>query len=99
MLPAPVPAQPFKVIPRGNSEFAEISDSIDLIQFPPDNLPQIPGTCSSSNGTVNTVKDVFGASSTERAYHGKHYNDIRDRSQSLAEPVCRAHFSCEGCLS
>jgi hypothetical protein len=99
MLPAPVPVQPFEMVPSGDSEFAEISDSIDLIQLPSDNLPQISGACSSSNGTVNAVKDVLGASSTERAYHGQHYNAIRDSSQSPVESVDRAHRSGEGYMS
>jgi hypothetical protein len=98
MLPAPVPAQPFEMIPPWNSEFAEISDSINLIEFPPGHLPQIPGTRSSSHGSVNAVKDVLGASATERAYHGQHYNDIRDTSQLLPESVDPANPSVHpGC--
>ena len=96
VLPAPVPAQPFEVIPPWNREFAEISDSIDLVQFPPGNLPQIPGTRSSSHGSINAVKDVLGASATERAYHGLYYNDHRYTSQSKSESFNRAHSSGEG---
>ena len=93
VLPVPVPPQPFEVIPPWNSEFAEFSDSIDLIEFPPGNLPQIPGTRSSSHGSVNAVKDVLGTSATKRAYHGLHYNDIRDTSQSLPESVDHTNAS------
>jgi hypothetical protein len=50
VLSLPVSTQPFKMIPRWNSEFAEIPDSIDLIEFPPGNLPEIPGTRPSSHG-------------------------------------------------
>jgi len=94
--PAPVPTQPFEVIAPWNSKFVKISDSIDLIEFPPGHLPQIPGTGSSSHGRVNAVKDLLGASATERAYHGPHYNEVRDRSQALAESVDHAHYSGGG---
>lgn len=93
VLPAPVPTQPFEMIPPWNRKFAEISDPIDLVEFPPGHLPQIPGTRSSSHGSVNAVKDVLGASATERAYHGLYYNDIRDTSQSLSESVDPANPS------
>ena len=39
VLPAPVSAQPFEVIPSWNSELAKVSNSIDLIELPPANLP------------------------------------------------------------
>jgi hypothetical protein len=83
VLPAPVSAQPFKAISPWNSKFADVSDSIDLIELPPGNLPQDTGTSSPGNGRVDPIKDVLGALPTEQSYHGSYYNDIRDNHQSL----------------
>lgn len=83
VLSAPFSAQSFQVIPSWNSKFADVSDSIDLIELPPGNLPQDTGTGPSGNGRVDPVKDVFGALPTERPYHRSYYNDLRDNHQSL----------------
>ena len=83
VLPAPVSAQPFEVIPSWNSELAKVSNSIDLIELPPANLPQDTGTSPPGNGRVDPIKDVLGALPTKRPYHGLYYNDIRDNHQSL----------------
>lgn len=83
VLPAPVSSQPFEAIPPWNGKFADVSDSIDLIELPPGNLPQDTGTGPSGNGRVDPIKDVFGALPTERPYHRSYYNDLRDNHQSL----------------
>jgi hypothetical protein len=84
VLPAPVSTQPFEAISPWDSKFADISDSIDLIELPPGNLPQNTGTCPSGNGRVAPIKDVLGALPTERPYHGCYYNDTRDNHQSIS---------------
>ncbi len=70
VLPAPVSSQPFEAIPPWNSKFADVSDSIDLIELPPGNLPQ----------DTRTSPPGIGALPTEQPYHGSYYNGIMDVS-------------------
>jgi hypothetical protein len=81
VLSASVASQPFQAISRWNGKLGEVSDSMDLIKLPSDNLPQAPGTGFSSNGVVGAVKNILDASIPEGAYHGLHYNDTRDSHQ------------------
>jgi hypothetical protein len=89
VLPAPVSTQPFEAISPWNSKFADVSDSIDLIELPPGNLPQNTGTDPSGNGRVDPIEDVLSALPTERPYHGCYYNGIRNNHQSLPCPPLR----------
>ena len=89
VLPAPVAAQPFESIPPRNTELAEVSDSIDLIELPTGDLPHVLGTGSSGNRTPDSIKDVLGPAAPEGAYHGLYYNDTRDNLQSLSESAHR----------
>ena len=83
VLSDPISAQPFEVIPSWNSELAKVSNSIDLIELPPANLPQDTGAGSSGNRRIDPIKDVLGTLPTKRTYHGHDYNDTRDNHQSL----------------
>ena len=83
VLPAPVSTQPFEAISPWNSKFADVSDSIDLIELPPDNQPQNAGAGSSGNRRIDPIKDVLDALPTKRTYHRPYYNDLRDNHQSL----------------
>jgi len=83
VLPSPVSAQPFEAISPWNSKLADVSDSIDLIELPPGNLPQDTGTSSSGNRCIDPIKEILGALSSKRPYHGSYYNDTRDNHQSL----------------
>jgi hypothetical protein len=83
VLSDPISAQPFEVIPSWNSELAKVSNSIDLIELPPANLPQDAGAGFSGNRRIDPIKDVLGALPTKRTYHGHDYNDTRDNHQSL----------------
>lgn len=60
MLPAPVATQPFQAISPWHSEITEVSDSIDLIELPPSNLPQGPWADSPGDRTIDAVEDVCG---------------------------------------
>jgi hypothetical protein len=86
VLSDPISAQPFEVIPSWNSELAKVSNSIDLIELPPANLPQDTGTSPPGNGRVDPIKDILGALPTKRTYHGCYYNGIRNNHQSLPCP-------------
>ena len=84
VLPAPVSAQPFEAISPWNSQFADVSDSIDLIELPPGNLPEDAGTSPPGNGRIDPIKNILSALPVERLYHGCYDNGIRDNPQSLA---------------
>lgn len=56
VLPVSAAAQAFEAIPRRNSKLAEVFHSIDLIELPPGNSPQIPGISSSGSGGLGTSK-------------------------------------------
>ena len=93
MLPAPVSTQPFEAISPWNSKFADVSNSIDLIELPPANLAQDTGASPPGNRRIDPIKDVLGALPTERLYHGCYYNGIRNNHQSLPCLSCRRDHS------
>jgi len=85
MLSAPVTPQPFEAISRWNSKLGEVSDSMNLIELPSGNRPQVPRAGFSGDGTVGAVKNILGASVAEGAYHRLDYNDTRDSHQPRSE--------------
>lgn len=85
MLPASVGAQPFKTIPRRDSEFEEVSHAIRLIELPPGDRPQLARACPSGCGGIGPIKDVLATAVPERPYHGLHYNGPRYSGQCLAQ--------------
>jgi hypothetical protein len=80
VLPAPVCAQPFETIPRGDSELEEIPDAIHLIELPPGHRPHVARARAPGCGGIGAIKDVLSTAVPERPYHGLHYNGSRYRT-------------------
>jgi hypothetical protein len=87
VLPISIAAQAFKHIPGRDSQFEQLSRPINLIELPPSYAPKIDRTGTSGSGRIVSIKDILGAPSPERAYHGQHYNGIRYIVQLLGRYV------------
>lgn len=74
---SPKPLQP---IPGRGGEFPEILNPVELVQLPPHHRPEGSGAGSSCLGTVDPVKQLLRGNVSEGAYHGRCYNEWRDRA-------------------
>ncbi|AOY60158.1 uncharacterized protein Dmul_33880 [Desulfococcus multivorans] len=73
----------FQTISRWDCEFADFSNTIDLVKLAPNNRPQVTRAATPRFPRVPAVKNVFRTLVVKGLYHISHYNDYRYTRQRL----------------
>lgn len=70
----PVTSETLQSIAWWYRQIPQAANTIDLVQLPPRDPPQIPWTRFSSGPCVTAVKDIFRSAIAKRTDHAFHYN-------------------------